>query len=186
MTDSDQIRFIRQEIEKQLNIILSGRTQSSAKFTEGIANMYPGMDVITERPIMRPYGIISLAPDQTTQVTGRMGTHIANRLVLGHRDQNAPEPGAVGETIVYSMGGYEVKVANGQISLGKGGEFETMVVGDTLKEFLILLLNHIIAHTHIGNLGAPTSPPQNASDFTSAKADFVDNDKILAKDGGRF
>lgn len=186
MTDSEIARMIRQEVERQVNVILPGRSQDSSKFTESINNMFPGMPGITARPIMRPFGFISRAPDDTTQVVGRMGSHPANRLVLGHRDQNAPDPGEKGESIVYSIGGYQVRVLNGQIQLGKNGTYETMVVGDTLKEFLLALLQAIIQHTHIGNLGVETGVPLNLEAFNNAKENFVDNSKILAKDGGRF
>ena len=91
-----------------------------------------------------------------------------------------------GESVQYSAGGYRVVCKAGEIFVGKGEDLEHMVVGETLKALLISLITHINAHTHLGNLGYPTGVPLNAADFTEDQANFLDNDKILAKDGGRY
>ena len=187
MIDSDLRRFIIQEIRRQVHVIMSGSAGTNTAFVETIDNLYPGMPSYPDRPIMHPYGVVSRAPAGTISVTARQGDHPGNVLVLGHRDKNRPTDLAVGETSVYSFGKYQVRVLNGQIQLGKDGTFETMVVGDTLKEFLIALLDSLIAHTHItSSPGAPTSVPINVSEFIQEKANYISNDKILSKDGGRF
>lgn len=186
MNDADVIRFIRKEVTKQVFIILSGATKDAAPTTESIESLYPGAPTLTGRPIMRPYGFISIAPDGTIQVTARQGENPGNRVVLGHRAADQPDDLESGESAVFSSGGYECRILNGKIEVGKDGDFETVVVGETLRQFLITLVNAIVAHTHLGNLGYPTGTPINAAQFTAAKADNLDNKKILAEDGGRY
>lgn len=187
MIDGELLRFVRQEISRQLNIILPGVAGGATVFKEDIDQLYPGMPTITERPIMHPFGVSSIAPRGTISITGQMGDHIGNRMVLGHMDKDAPEDIDAGETAVYSLGEYQVRVLNGKIELGKGGVFEEMVMGETLRQFLLLLLQYIMVHTHMSNVpSAPTSAPQNNQDFLTLKQNNLDNSKILSKDGGRF
>lgn len=185
MIDPEMRRQLHIEMAKMARVILSGSAGTNTMITENIENLYPGMGTITERPIMHPYGFASRAPAKTIQVTARQGEHIGNMVVLGHRDSAKPDV-EVGESVAYSMGGYEVYIRNGKITLAKDGDEETAVVGDTLSTFLKALLDAIIAHTHTGNLGYPTGAPLNSITFTQLKTENLDNDKILAKDGGRF
>lgn len=186
MTDSDIIRFIRKEISRQVNVILSGNAGNNTEQTEDIQEMLPGMPTQTLRPVMHPYGYVSRAAQGTVQVTGRMGEHTVNRMVLGHRDKDRPTDLSTGESIMYSSGKYQFRVENGQIMVGKDGDFEPVVMGETLRQFLITLLDLIITHRHLGNLGFDTSPPRNFEDFLELREENLDNEKILAKDGGRF
>lgn len=193
MTSSDK-KWIVDEIRRQLKIITAGEAATNTMTTEDIANLMPGHPTITGRPIMRPFGFASRAPQGTISVTAQMGEHPGNKMTLGHRDKNAPAV-EVGESVIYSLGGYRVKIQNGEIFLGKGEDLEHMVVGDTLKDFLIALVEAIVAHTHTfmylpgpGPTPVPgtTDPPMNATDFTTLQAENLDNDKILAMDGGRY
>lgn len=101
MSDSEIQRYIRQEVQRHLNILLPGVSQNATRDAEDISNMYPGMNPISARPVVRPYGLVSRAPKGTAQVTGRMGAHPANRMVIGHRDANAPTPPDEGDAILY-------------------------------------------------------------------------------------
>jgi phage gp45-like len=180
-------KLIRDEVKRQLQLVTSGSSgTNTAIITEDIQALFPGVPTITQRPVMRPYGFVSRAPANTLQVNIQQGEHPGNRMVIGHRDAAPPTTVQSGESMVYSVGGFQVYIANGTIQCGKNGVFETVVAGDTLTTFLTALLNSIISHTHIGNLGAPTGPPQNASDFTSELNNYVANGKILIKTGGRF
>lgn len=183
--DAEMKRMISREIARQLNIITSGEAGNTTMTTEDIANLYPGHPTISARPVSFPYGFASRAPVGTLQVTAQQGAHAGNKLVLGHRDAAAPQVD-VGESVQYSVGGYQVRVQNGDIYVGKGDILEHMVVGETLKAFLIAVIQAIVAHTHEGNLGYETSPPLNAETFTEAQSDYLDNDMILASDEGRF
>lgn len=186
MTDSEARRFMKMEIERQVRIILSGSAGDNNQFSETIENLYPGSPGIPARPVMHPYGIVSRAPRGTLQVTARQGEHSGNRLILGHRDANRPAL-EEGETAVYNVAGYQVRLNKASVTIGKGGVFETMVVGETLAQLLGDLIELLAMHTHSnGNEGAPTGAPLEAADFTQLKTQNIDNGKILAKDGGRF
>jgi phage gp45-like len=186
MTDADLVRFIRNEISRQVNVLLHGQAGENNHETETIDNMYPGQASQTARPVMHPYGIVSRAPRGIIQITGRIGDHPGNRMVLGHRDKNRPTDLQEGETSVYSIGKYQVRVLNDKLQVGKDGDFETVVVGETLRDFLIAFIQLYVAHTHIGNLGYNTTVPQNAPQATELQTNNLDNDKILSKDGGRY
>lgn len=168
-----------------MNIITGGAAGETTKTTESIQEIYPGHPTIENRPVVHPYGFVSRAKKGTLAVTAQQGSHPGNKMTLGHRNPNAPDIDE-GESAQYSSGGYAVRVYNNQIQVGKNGVYETVVVGETLKAFLITIVDLIVAHTHLGNLGFPTGVPVNAAAFTSAKDESVANDKILAKDGGRF
>lgn len=179
MMDPQTQKYIRDEIKRALNIILSGAAGSNDQFSEDIDEMFPGMPTITKRPVMHPYGLSSRAPAKTLQVVARQGEHYGNRLILGHRDANRPSLGS-GETILYNQYGQTIYLENGKIHIGKKTSSNPTVLGNELKELLTLILNHIMDHTHLGDLGYPTGKPINKSDFASDLADFVANKKILS------
>lgn len=184
--DGNDKRWIVNEIRRQLKIITAGEAGTTTMTTETINNLMPGHPAIEARPIMHPYGFSSRAPQGTISVTAQMGEHPGNKMTLGHRDKSPPSLDE-GESVQYSFGGYRVVAKNGELFVGKGVDLEHVVVGETLKALLISLITHINAHTHLGSLpGFPTGVPINAADFTADQANYLDNDKILAKDGGRY
>jgi phage gp45-like len=181
--DATEIRrLIRKEIQLQMNVILSGQAANASNITEDIQALFPGGTGIVARPVMHPYGFCSLAPDGTIQVVARQGEHFANRVVLGHRAADRPTDLESGESVQYSVGGYQVRVQNGAIMIGKDGVYETMVVGNTLVVFLTALLQELAIHTH----AAPGAPPTDAEAFTEMKTQYLDSNGILAEDNGRF
>lgn len=187
MIDSEIQRYIQQEVKRQVHVILSGAAgTNSAVITETIKSLYPGMAEIPDRPIMHPFGIASRAPADTISVTARQGDHPGNVLTLGHRDKSRPTDLGDGESVLYSKGDFRVVARNGGLYVGKGTTYEEVVVGETLRTLLIGLIDAIVAHTHMGNLGYPTGKPLNASDFNTLKSSNLSNSKILAKNGGRF
>lgn len=186
MMESDLLKYIRDEIRKQVHIVLSGEAGTNTVESEDIQNLLPGMATLVQRPVMHPYGFASRAPAKTIQVTARQGEHPANRLVLGHRAADRPQDLEPGECAVYSLGKFTLRMKNDKLELGKDGVFEEMVMGQTLKEFLVALVDAILVHTHLGNLGFPTSVPLNSATFTTLKDNNLTNEKILSKDGGRF
>lgn len=177
--------YVRDEIRRQLKVITSGNAGATTMTTEDINALMPGHPTIPNRPIMHPYGFASRAPNGMISVTAQQGEHPGNKLTLGHRDKDAPSVDE-GESVHYSKGGYRIVVKNGEIFIGKGDDLEHAVVGETLKAVLIAIIQKILVHTHLGNLGYPTGFPQNATDFEDIQTQNLDNDKILAKDGGRF
>lgn len=186
MDDANLRRYIEQLVRQQVNILLGGTAQNGLIDREDIVEMYPGMPTQLARPTVRPYGLASRAPAGTRQITGRVGENTGARAVLGHLDGARPAGLAEGESVLYSRDGYRVRVRNGEIQVGKGDTYETVVVGDTLKALLIALLDFYVQHKHIGNLGYYTSQPDNAANVQQLKTENLDNDKILAKDNGRF
>ncbi len=187
MIDAELRKFIEENIRTQLSIILTAQTETSDGKKETFSNMYPGMSSIADRPVMSPYGVASKVPRGTKSVVAQHGDFKGNRIVLGHRDESRPtEDIEEGEIVIYAKDGVRVRVKNGSIELGKGGTYQKMVMGDNLKTLLVALIEAIVQHKHIGNLGFPTSPPDNASTFQNLKAQNLDNDKILAKEGGGF
>lgn len=186
MTQAEEIRKLRAEVTRQANILLGGSSGSNTATTEDIREMYPGMPTQVARPIVHPYGFVSRSAPGTPQTTGRVGEHPAARIVLGHRDPSRPTTIQPGEAVVYSLGKYQVRVLNDKLQLGKDGDWEVIPVGETLRDFLIALVELYAAHKHIGNLGFYTTVPDNAAQATQLKTNNLDNDKILARDGGRY
>lgn len=115
-------RFVREEVARQLNVILSGvceGTEADAQ-SESIGALYPGSPTIENRPVMHPYGYASRAPKGVLQVTAKQGASPQNRLVIGHRDADRPDDLEEGETEIYSSGGWSVRVKNDSIIIGNG------------------------------------------------------------------
>lgn len=180
MIDGEILTFIRNEIKKQVNIILSGQAGSNDQFTEDIQNLYPGTPTLASRPIMHPYGLVSRAPANTIQVTARQGENPGNRLVLGHRDANRPSL-AQGETLLYNQYGQTIFLENGKIHIGKRASSDPVPLGTELITFLQNFLTLFEQHTHVGNLGYST--PLDPSDVTQAQqldADNLANKKIVS------
>lgn len=180
MIDAETLRVLRLEIRKQVQIILSGQSGGGDVFNETINNLLPGMDGIPDRPVMHPYGLGSVAPKGTIQVTARQGEHPGNRLILGHRDANIP-PVNSGEVILYNQYGQQIYLENGKIHIGTKATSNPAPVGNELLAMLTEFINDYKAHQHIGNLGAPT--PLMATDVTKAEdllANHITNKKIVS------
>jgi len=52
-----------------------------------------------------------------------------------------------------------ITIEGSQIKVGANASQEGLVKGQTLVQLLTTLETALISHTHVGNLGAPTSPP---------------------------
>jgi hypothetical protein len=180
MTDPKIIKIIRDEVKKQVNVILSGSAGANSVSAETIDDLYPGYPPMQNRPIMHPFGLSSRAPRGTISVTARQGEHPANRLVLGHRDSARPNVES-GEVQLYNQYGQAIYLKNGTVHVGTASANNPAVVGNELKAMLESLIDAIANHTHIGNLGIPTAPPIQAGTFSSIKSSNVSNDKILSQ-----
>jgi hypothetical protein len=62
-------------------------------------------------------------------------------------------------TTVSDKNGNSVILGPGGIQVGSSSATEFMVLGTTLKLNVVNFLISLSTHTHVGNLGAPTSPP---------------------------
>lgn len=173
-------RYIVKEIQRQLNIITSGQAGSNTMDTEDIDNIMPGIPTIPGRPVMHPFGVASRAPRGTIAVTAQQGSHPGNKLTLGHRYASQPAV-EEGESCLYNHFGQRVYLQNGSIRIGSQVAANPLVLGTELKDLLQQLLQLLSTHTHVGNLGSPTSAPIEAAQFTQFKTDFVDNDTIFSE-----
>jgi phage gp45-like len=136
-----------------------------------------GVDRIQE------FGFSSTPPVGAQAVLLSLGGNRDHCVVIATEHGPArPQGIAAGESAVYSVGKFIVKVCNDKIQVGKDGVFETVVVGETLAELLGHLIDDLAAHTH----GPPGTPPATAAAITARKTSYIANNKILAKDGGRF
>lgn len=186
MMDADLKRLIQQMIKKELNVILTAQVVSNDHKTETISDHYPGADPIPKVSVMAPYGMVSRAPKGTKSVVARHGNDPANRLVIGHRDETRPKDLDEGEWMAYSIGEMKIKVGKDKIQVGQGDTYEVLPVGEKLAELLGKIIDLLQQHTHIGNLGYPTSAANEAAQIALLKAQYITNEKILAKKGGRF
>jgi hypothetical protein len=177
-----ELALIREEIRKQLFIILGGRSGANTVEAEDITEYLPGAPTMEKRPVMHPYGFASRAPEDTVQVTARYGDQASNRIVLGHRAADRPEGLEQGESAVYSSSGYGLSSRADRVEGGQLDDPETLVAGETLLSMLSQLLDLLVQHVH----GPPGSPPINASQFQTLKTNFLQNAKILLKQGGRY
>jgi len=122
-------------------------------------------------------------------------------VIVSHLDLKRPEPNAVGQTILYAVGAdgtlspamVIVDPAN-KIKIGSQASAENFVLGQQLKTLLSEVLaklselsEKVSEHTHEGNLGYPTSPPDLELDFVAIKENFdnlksspVDDSAILS------
>lgn len=180
MMDGEMTRFIREEIKKQVNIIISGLSGNNDQFSEDLTP-YPGAPSMPLRPVMHPYGLVSRAPSQTLQVVARAGDHPANRMVLGHRDANRPKLNQ-GEVQLYNQFGQAIYLKSGEVHIGIAGTDNPVPTGNELLAMLLEFVADYKVHQHIGNLGAPT--PLMEADVVAAdelKANHLDNKKIVSK-----
>lgn len=181
--EPDLKRYIRHEISKQMNIILSGLTGTfdPSKLTEDIEEIYPGADTITGRPVMHPFGFVSYAPRGTLQVVARQGEHPSNRLVMGHRDAQRPTDVAEGTAKMYSLAGFQIYAGDDGIYVGKNSATEPLVLGTAANEFFSALLDLLIAHVH----PSPGAPSDKSADFTQLKTQTIEGNLLLSTgDGG--
>jgi hypothetical protein len=174
-------RFMKEEISRQVNVILSGAAGDTTVSTETIDGLFPGMPGILNRPVMHPYGFVSRVPRGTISVTARQGENAGNRLVLGHRDANRPNV-EVGECQLYNQFGQAIYLKNGAINIGTAEADNPAVLGTETKEFLIALIQWILTHSHMTSApGAPTSAALQAAQLTQIQTENVDSDKIFSQ-----
>ena len=179
MISSEIKRLIREEIKRYTDIVIGSQAGPNTRYTESCQNMasvYPNI----EYPIAHPYGYCSRAAAGTVNLTVRQGDRPDNRIVISHRDVNRPEING-GEVLLYNEHGQRIYLENGNIRIGTMDTDNKAVVGNELKSMLQELITLISTHTHITSApGAPTSAPNEATQFLEIKANNVDNDEILS------
>ena len=112
------------------------------------------------------------------------------------KEDTIPPQALDGDTVFRALFEKEIHLLSDKfINLGRGGAVdpaEFVVLGNTFKtvmsDFMLRVSNFMadyIAHSHIANLGAPTSKPDNAASVTADKA-FVDAKKASPIDDELF
>ncbi len=183
MNEAEMKRWVRKEIQSQLNIIMSASSGLGETVEdETISSLFPGSPDIPNRPVMHPYGFASRATSGTINVVGKHGSDPSNRMVLGHRDSNRPDDLEEGESTVYSMSGYEIRASKDGIRVIKGSKKFALLLGEDIITFLAALVDVLALHTH----GPPGTPPTNAADITKLKTDNLAGSTLLSTEDGGF
>lgn len=182
MTRDEVIDIIRAEVSRAVTAILIGKSNNAEAGLEDIELMYPNAPTIQKRPVTFPYGFRSRARAGATSVTAIQGGHAGHRIILGHRDEEAIEPEAIGGTVLYDNFGnvLELRDANPYWAVGENHELHLgakdlgpdkfAAFKDLVKQELEKLAakiddNNVIyaAHQHPSGMG-PTGTPTNAMD----------------------
>jgi len=169
---ADDLVIIRREIMAVANVILAGKTKSTAidnkVGTEAVEALISGATE-ARLPVVHPYGFTSRSTKGTVAVTGRQGDHPASRVVLGHRDDNRPELSAEGEVAIYDNFGHKIWLKDGEIDIAAekmkiGGASDKMALAQkTFNEINALYTQHA---TLVALLAATLAPMSTY--FTSA------------------
>ena len=98
----------------------------------------------------------------TDGVSGHEVTLDASGIAIkdGANSGNEVTLGSDGVTIAES-GGNKVVVASGGVKVGSASAAQKLVLGTMLDTNVKSFLMALSTHTHVGNLGAPTSPPMS-------------------------
>lgn len=185
MMDANDIKWVRAEVQRQLNIVLYGQAgDNSTVENEDIDNLYQSMATIPQRPVMHPFGFVSRAAKGVFSVIAKLGNDPTNRMVLGHRDGQRPKDLDEGESRIYSLAGYQVICrGNGVFLRHNEASTETpLLLGTQANQFFSDLLDLIIAHTH----AAAGAPPTNAPDFVNLKAEQIETKALTSTEEGGF
>lgn len=84
---------------------------------------------------------------------------------------------------VETLGSASNRVHGSKVKISKSATSEPaepFVLGNVFKEMMEKLLTAIANHQHIGNLGVPTPPPLNQSEFMNLKSSPVGDKKVLS------
>ncbi len=194
MMDAETIRFVKEEIKRQLNIILNSASGANTSQTETIDSLYPGMPGIDDRPVMHPFGFVSRATQGTISVTARVGADIQNRMTLGHRDKMRPDV-EEGEVMLYNSTDDKIYVSHGKIisttphwveksdliHIGSEDAKEPFVLGLIFQAFEDKFLQLMRDHRHVTSApGALTSIPDNTLDIEEIRQSPILDNKILS------
>lgn len=180
MTRDDVIDIIRAEVARAVTAILVGKSNNAEDGLEDIELIYPGAPTIPKRPTMFPYGFRSRARAGATSVTAVQGGHAGNRIIIGHRDEEAIEPEAIGGTVLYDnfgnvlelrdakpylavADGHELHLGAKDLGADKFAAFKDLVKQELEKLAAKIDVNNGLyaAHQHPSGMG-PTGTPTNA------------------------
>lgn len=102
---------------------------------------------------------------------------------LTSREDKIPVQAVNGHLVLKTLAGKKAFISSDtEVNLVRGDNpgNERLVLGDTFKTAYSQHLGIDEVHTHIGNLGYPTFPPDQASQYAAIKASPVDNANMLS------
>jgi hypothetical protein len=146
MLDPETIRFIKKEIQKSMYVILAAKSKADNGITATVSELFPGMDDITDCPVVSPYGFVSSAPDGTFNIVARQGEHLGNRVVIAYKDQKKPKDLNPGEAALYNATtGKDIRIGNSKITLGSKDAAEPLVLGTQVATLLGGMIDQFVA-----------------------------------------
>jgi hypothetical protein len=177
MTEAELIKFIRQVVREEfapvaMATIVANATQLRSTFQRTSSDSrFPNARSI------QPYGYASRAPTGTECLAVPVGGNASHVNIVGHFDSARPLV-SDGETLLYDANGHAVYLSTTKVQIGTMIASHPVPLGDILKTALNDLLEAIISHQHMGNLGYPTGTPMNSSAFSAIKSSPVGDDSM--------
>ena len=192
MLDSETQRYIRQEVQRHLNILIMASSDEATKNGAKVRDMYGSTPQTPEFPAMMPWGFAHRPPTGLQTVLGRIGEHPGARIILGHRDIDKPDL-EEGEVILYNENGEQirlekekvvmqtksgeaVRIEDGKVKLGGSTADQAVVLGTVLAELLGSLMDTLVTGDFLlcTSPGSPTAPnPAKAAQITQWKAQYL-------------
>lgn len=179
MNHQQTIDMIRMIIKQELASVYMATVQSNQSSQRVSASRFNTDPGITNMRSIQPFGLSSRAPVGTEALTIPVNHDPTHINLVGHFDKNKPDM-ADGETVLYDAFGHVIYLSQSKMQFGSKASAENMVLGQVFKTMMDTLLTAIATHKHVGNLGYETSPPENASDFTTLKSSPIDDNAILS------
>jgi len=177
MNEAQMINLIRRVVREELAPIMLATLKTNTSVQRSDVQRTPSEGVIQNLRNVQPYGVSSRAPAGTTMMTTPVAGDPSHILMTGAFDPNKPDM-SDGETILYNAFGQLIYLKNGSIHLGVKAAAHPVNLGDVIQSVLSQFLADYAAHTHIGNLGAPTGVPNNAAAAEALKSSPVDDGGI--------
>lgn len=180
MTENDIYRLVREIIRQEIAPIAMASIVSNADQMRTTFQRTASDSQFSNARNILPYGISARAPSGTDALSVPIGGNATHVNVVGHFDENRPSVND-GEVMIYNEFGQAVYLKNGSVHLGTPAGSHPVNLGDIVKSVLSQFLALYANHTHIGNLGYETAPPDNASDATALKSSPVDDGGVLSE-----
>lgn len=182
----DQLKKIIAPLQRRILLMVARGVIQTVNDSDKIQKLQLSVlaDEVTDKiDRIQEFGFTSRPKAGAQAVILFLGGNRDHGVVIGTEDgQVRPVDLDEGECAIYSFDGYQVRVRADRIEVGKSGTWETTVMGETLTTLLGDLISKVASHVH----GPPGSPPTTAADFTALKTNYIDNEAVLAKDGGAF
>jgi len=180
MEEYEIIRLIRQVIKQELAPILMGSVVSNESSSRSTIQRFATESPIGNLRSIQPYGVSSRAPAGTQGLIVPVRSDPTHLNLVGHFDEGKPTTND-GETILYDAYGHVIYLSQTKMQFGSKSSAQNMVLGQIFKTaFAKALLDQLQLETHTGNLGYPTSVPNNAAQYLEIENSPIDDNAILS------